>query len=510
MSALEHAGYRLETVRLLEQSAALQIDEMVTEAEAAALDEERSGGVDNARPKGGLFQRLLQSRADWLSRMLGLQYHQELFEQQALRVLLLLATGFFLLGLFAASQAFDRAESTVNFYWLLVVLLGVNMLMLLFWVGVVLSRLFGASSPGRFMLYPVAIWLVQKAARFARHTADSAPDIRALPADPGASTYKQSKPLDSMLYGRFWTRLQTAGDCGFWNLSVLSHAVWCAYLLGGLMMTLILLSLRQYDFVWATTVLSAEAFVSMTGWLGAVPSALGLGVPDTALAYDSRLGAVQAADGSRILWSNLLLASLVLWGILPRLLLLISALLARGRALSGVSADLASPYYVGLRQRLLSRMQSGSIIDPDQHRASKAATPGHAGSQSQLPTDYAVAAIYPDPSLPCPPTSLSWQEDLGAIDDAASEATVLKACRRASSPNLLLCVYLSTVPDRGIRRLVKAVKNEFAGRLYLGLLLKRDAETSRLEDWYGLAAALEIPLDDLVQIPISVAAGETV
>ncbi|GAA3967346.1 DUF2868 domain-containing protein [Allohahella marinimesophila] len=489
--SLRYTGYRLEFVRYIEQQPDLISPVVIGEAEAGALSEAEPNGQSSG------FERIARARASWLLALLRLDALHARVDRAAGQSLWVLCLLFGLLGAGAAAQGFDLAQHTVNFFWLLVVLLGVHTAALLFWLLALIGRQLRATAVKTPMLQVLALWLVRKLSRLFAHEAPEA-NQEARSAQP---------PLSVTTVSSVWARLQSRGALGFWNVSVLSHAIWAAYLIGGFAMTLILLSLRQYDFIWATTVLSAEAFEQMTLLLGELPRLLGVAVPDAQVVRISRAGidsSPEIAGASRVLWSNLLLASLIIWGLLPRTILLIVSLTGRVAALRTVAVDFASPYYVALRQQLLTGFQRGGVIDPDRRSVPEAEV-GHVSSVPvALPDTYDIAAIYLDPQLHWPPAMLQPQNNLGCIDDAASEQAVMAAAADTSSAHLVLWSHLSTVPDRGVRRIVQALKRHFRGRLHLGLLTPADrpADASRLEDWYRLAAATDISLDDLIQLPL--------
>ena len=67
---------------------------------------------------------------------------------------------------------------------------------------------------------------------------------------------------------------------GRWALSTISHCVWLAYLAGCLVVVVLLLSTRQYDFAWETTILSEPVYVRMARLIALPVQALGFAVPD--------------------------------------------------------------------------------------------------------------------------------------------------------------------------------------------------------------------------------------
>ena len=67
------------------------------------------------------------------------------------------------------------------------------------------------------------------------------------------------------------------------------HQLWLATLIGMLFAILFLLIVRQYSFCWESTLLSDGTLMTLTKWLGWLPSMVGFSVPDAEAVRQSRL-----------------------------------------------------------------------------------------------------------------------------------------------------------------------------------------------------------------------------
>ena len=234
----------------------------------------------------------------------------------ALSVLLGVAV---LVGSGAASAALGAGLQPVNVVLALVVLLGVNLVSLAFWL---LSLFIGVGSGGG--LAQCWQWLVRKLA--------TGPEV-------------------ALAGQAWWSIWQQAGGLR-WVLSSVTHACW---LLASLTMLVVLsftLSIRHFSFAWETTLLSADNFVALTQILGAVPQWFGFAVPDSETVRASGHLLSNSAQ-AQALWSSWLMCALICYGLIPRALLFITSLLMVARAWPRTQPQLMSPYY----QALLAKMQ---------------------------------------------------------------------------------------------------------------------------------------------------------
>ncbi|MCG5516084.1 MULTISPECIES: DUF2868 domain-containing protein [unclassified Ectothiorhodospira] len=252
-------------------------------------------------------------------------------------ILALLLAG--LVGMGAASASLGAPlmddGSRVNIFWTLGSLLGVQTLMLLLWLLVMLLL----PRAGGGLLGHGVLGVGGGLARWLSRAQAHELAVRAL----------------INLLGR--------GGLARWSAGSVTHLLWAAFGAGALLMCIWSLSVRQYDFAWGTTLLSETHFITLIHTLGALPSWLGIPVPDEALIHASRLGVSEGAGG-RIAWSGFLLGSLLFYGLLPRLLLGLLCLGLARRSAARSRADLTAPGYARLAPRLQPDHHRLGVIDP--------------------------------------------------------------------------------------------------------------------------------------------------
>lgn len=432
-----------------------------------------------AQGSGGIEQRIIE-RARQLAGEAKIHAHLQRVRHIARLCLygaLLLAL---LLGALASLQAFDQGRAVVNFYWLLLVLLGFNLVSLLFW----LVGLWASNTPAASTLGQSAAWLV-------RRWAGSGPS--------GTGGQVANAWLGVMLQGRI----------GRWSLSTLGHGLWAGYLLGGLAMILLLLSARQYDFVWETTLLGEHAFVPLTQALAWLPAQLGLATPSLEQIQQSRLGADSALlANARQAWAALLIACLVLYGLAPRLVLAALCRLLQRRALQQFRLDTSRAYYVHLRQRLVPITSSIGIVDSDDQALGESSESATLPAQQSPPTDTPWLGIELDANTPWPPLSIDQNHDLGCVNDRADQHRALSQVGKLGP--MVLAVAMGRSPDRGLARFIGDIVSSRTAETWLVLLDSnaelpslRGKQDARMVDWYRLAARCGVDADRVCRLHTS-------
>lgn len=234
----------------------------------------------------------------------------------ALIVLLVIAV---MVGGSAAFAALGAELQSVNVVSALVVLLGVNLVSLTFWL---LSLFIGVGSGG--WLAQIWRWLVRKLA--------TGPEVA--------------------LVGQAWWSIWHQAGGLRWVHSSVTHACWLVASLTMLVVLSFTLSIRHFSFAWETTLLSADSFVALTQFVGAVPQWFGFAIPDSETVRASGHLSKNSAQ-AQALWASWLTGALVCYGVIPRALLSIASLLMVARAWPLTQPQLKSPYY----QALLAKMQ---------------------------------------------------------------------------------------------------------------------------------------------------------
>jgi hypothetical protein len=451
-------------------------------AEALRLEEDRLGRIlddpvadARAREAGGDFEQRVVRRAaetaagrrfaDALERLIQVRFW-----------LVLLALGLALLaGLGAAAAVFGQ-DATVNIGWALAALLGLQLLMLLLWIVLTVYRpRNGGGALGR----------------------------GALAAAHGLGRRLSRRP-DAAIVLSASVGLLRRGGLGRWLASALTHGLWAAFCLGALLGSLFALSVRQYEFVWGTTLLTEESFVALVGLLGAPGQWLGWPVPDEQVVRASRIG-LEGAVG-RELWSGLLLASLLFYGLLPRTLLAGLSILLVRRAARRMRLDTSLPGYARLSDRLCPRARSIGVVDPhpvEQHGPDKPPR----GRPAPVVGAVLLIGFELERGIHDWPPRLAGVDwiALGRADDRAQRRDVLAALRARNEPPgvvLVLCS-LPRTPDRGAERFFASLREQTRAPVWAildegrQLAARGGARAARVRQWQqaGLRAGLDYVLE---------------
>lgn len=415
------------------------------------------------------FVHRLHDRANFLIRENKLQdtlQHPHQHFVYAQRVCLFLAL---LLGGLAASQAVSES-STLNIYWLLAVLLGFNFISLMLWSIGILMKIPGLSSG---IVAQLVSWL----------------------------PFRQHKELTiSSLASRAWWERYLTGRIGKWRISALTHKFWLVYLASGLALLILMMLAKQYNFTWGTTLLPDSSLPQITRLLGAPLEAIGLPVPQDEQITVSRIGIKGQDTETRTAWAGFLMGVLLLYGIVPRILVLGLSLLMQHWYQRRFKLDLYLPYYITLRQQLMGSQMETAVIDADPYakksHIQQASDVRRPIQKSTLPLNAIALGIELDASVRWP-NGISCRTN---IIDQNSQDQALLTIRKLKEP-LLLGVAAHRLPDRGVQRLIKELVDNAAQKPWL-ILLKQNASipiaSTRELAWFRLAEACGIPADQVI------------
>ncbi len=376
---------------------------------------------------------------------------------------------------------------TINIYWLLLLLLGFNLLSMLLWLTGISLNMNGLTAG---VLARLTSWL------------------------PGyleskSSFSNQSGKQVSRQADRAWLACHFAGGVGKWQLSKITHQLWLVYLLTGLAFLVLLLMLRQYDFVWGTTLLSDTAFVKLTEVLSAPLEVIGFATPSADQVQDTRVGLAQTLTVEhRSRWAQFLLGALLCFGIVPRLLLWSWSALMSGYARRHFALDYYLPYYVSLRQQLMPLASHGQIIDADTSAPVISETPAKTSSITPvphtLPDETQWVAVELGDNISWPPLSISAGKNLGQVVDRDSLRTILQHLQSNGCPVVAVAVSSARPPDRGVQRTIASLVSSSELR-WLVLLQSHEDEpvsSTRLAAWYRLAEACKVPADHVISMSL--------
>ncbi len=371
------------------------------------------------------------------------------------------------LGLFTLLQA-----NVVNFFYVLVCLLGFHTIMLISWLVLTVIN-HSKHSTNWFASFVSPSYLIR-----------GRDDV----TQAAVKLYEQ--------------QLQHSGM--HWYLGRFSHQLWLATLTGMLLAILFLLVVRQYSFSWESTLLSDQALITLTQLLGWLPSMVGFDIPNDAAIIQSRLVTEALPLAIARQWAGLLIGSLLMYGIVPRALAWIfCALMFRRKKMR---LDIKLPYY----QKIINFWQR-QVIDADDfvEVAAPIAPKAIVSSAKKL-----VALLeYPSDD------DLWWQaglmdssesvEDFGIIDDRDDMAR-LTAYLTAHPVQVLLGIHQKALPDRGTLRKIDQIASQAQAGLIVQLLGREDglfnanltdngapdSQSVRYQQWQTALAERQIGLVD--------------
>jgi hypothetical protein len=432
--ALAHA------IRLMEEAGAL--DDASEMAQAHARQPSEQGRI---RERARLLARRLGLLADWDRLQTGLRIAAGL-----LLVLAYLLAGGLLTRVLGSGQ-------TVNAAFAFVAMLGVPGLALLVWV---LWALASAFSHAAAQPWSLGQGMLSLAAR--------------LPGLRGPHTLTLLRGARAMLREQ---RL------GLWVFGAISHALW-ALAFGLVLVTLLLLfSFQAFQLTWETTILDArffERFLQITGWL---PSQLGFAVPSQALVH-----APPSAGGSQaIAWW--LLASALLYGLLPRVLALVVCLAVWRQRASHLALDTRDPYFRRLVARFAA-MAPAPVIDTE-HAVPRPASQGfRARSPGQTARTVLIGYELPDELGGPPADLLALADRTHTIRGSMAERLALLGALAAEpgADALVLCSAAAS-PDRGAERFLRQVGEQTASCALLPLALEAAGSDNKPQRWADWLAA---------------------
>ncbi|MFW2177022.1 MULTISPECIES: DUF2868 domain-containing protein [unclassified Moraxella] len=360
-------------------------------------------------------------------------------------------------GLFGVMQV-----EKVNFFYILASLLGFNTLMLLVWLGYLLFA--PRNKPTLLGSFFSPSTLVR-----------------------GKDTLTQTAVE---LYQQ---QLNHAGTK--WFVSRISHQFWLASLLGMLLSLILLLLVKNYNFVWESTLLQNSTVVDLINIMGWLPNLVGFPTPSAQDIITAQMNPDITPQMVAFRWAMLLIGSLVMYGIAPRLIAwLFCLIMVRS---SRMKLDIKQPYY----QKIIDFWQR-KITDPDDSPTElKPVAP-----TAQVSTHKKLVAL-----LEYPVDDEFWYqfavghnvENFGIVDDRDDMARLTE---QLASQNVQVCLGIppQALPDRGTMRKLDSIAQHSKGGLIVQLLdfqkdfLPSPTELAQLktrkEQWETALAERQIPL----------------
>jgi len=285
-----------------------------------------------ARQQPQLSQQVLLRGQLWAER-LGLTQHLQRWHQLRRVIAISLSLLAVLIGL-AQVQATLALPSPISLLFALVLLLGMNSVMLLLWL--VLSLLQGGRRPASTQasgtsILRLSMWLMQRLGR---------------------------RPQHQQYQTALWSVAQRNKMIAP-GTAMLSHGYWLLVMLATWLFLFVSLSTNVYQFTWASTIWPAATVSSWAEVIGWGPSWWGVSAPSYA-----DLGPASADATNQLAAGRWLLMCVFSYGIVPRLLFLLAAMLLLGWRAWRAQLDLQAPGMATVVQGLKPRAQA-VVIDAD-------------------------------------------------------------------------------------------------------------------------------------------------
>lgn len=331
-------------------------------------------------------------------------------------------------GLFSLMQA-----DIVNFFYVLASLLGIHTLILLIWLGFLLfsprnkPTLFGS------LFSPATL-------------------IR------GKDTVTQTA------VELYQDQLNHTGTK--WIISRISHQFWLASLLGMLVSLILLLLVKNYNFVWESTLLQNSTVVQIVQLMAWLPNLVGFPTPTAQDIITAQMNPETTPQMVAFRWAMLLIGSLLMYGIVPRLVAWLFCLI-KVRS-SRQKLDIKQPYY----QKFIDFWQR-KVTDPDDSpQELKPIAPTAHISQSKklvalLEYPYADEDWYQFAVGQA--SSLNSIENFGVMDER-DDIEKLLAYLEQNPVQVLIGIPPQALPDRGTMRKLDKIAHTAKGGLIVQLL----------------------------------------
>ena len=294
--------------------------------------------------------------------------------------------------------------------------------------------------------------------------------------------------------GRAWRDFITKTAGGRYRLTLISHYFWISAITGALIGCWWLMVVRQVDFVWGSTLLTADQVRDLLGKLTDWVSLFGFRVPAADDIVSSRIDAQVYTETLRRSWGIFILGAVLTLGLLPRLLAVMIDLGAYLYTRNRLQPDLSRPGYVRLQSILMPLIYARTILDADNDTVEKSGALNARSSLSRvIPRDAAWLALEHKPDISL--LEYGIRTDLGVITSFEEQQTVLNRLASRSADWTVVCVYidLSLTPDRGISRLLTRLKDKSLQDLHIVFAVTARASTmqdsdlqARRTDWVQL------------------------
>ena len=406
-------------------------------------------------------------------------------------------------GVFAAMGSLDTSgEQPVNIFWLLGAILGGQTLLLLAWL---LLALVGGRLLRRFSIGGVIITTAGFIA--SKFTIGGDADGKTRRRRVGAA----AAAIANADFG---------GSRARWALGTISHLAWTAFNSGLLVSLLAILSIQQFDFGWETTIGSDEFFEEAGEVISIAPNWVGFDVPTEDQLHAARIDPTtgtlaDAGDPPRRAFSGLLIGSVVLYGLAPRIILFLACLGLWRRTRRRWRPDTDAARFAPLRRMTepqAVRVGTQSVDRNDLSTDDEQLVP----IEQRRTEGAAIVGIELDtPACGWPPPCGAPVEDLGILESREDRAAIARRLSIATTrpARLIAIADVATTPDRGISRSLEQIHQaaeepklqvvltggeRFRARVDAKALERRTDDWHTLVDDLGISGKLhELDLDNL-------------
>tara|TARA_R110001583_G_scaffold30866_3_gene106182 strand:- start:4028 stop:5458 length:1431 start_codon:yes stop_codon:yes gene_type:complete len=402
---------------------------------------------------------------------------------------LLFVVVFILGGLAVNNVLFASPSVSVNFFWAFALFFIPNIFMFVVWLLFFMQpQWLQNGSLGKLFLMLIK--------QFERHFNKS------------LNNHKYYQPLFLCYFN-----IHFGNALGRYQLSKLTHLLWLGYFCGATLMSIVMLATHQVDFIWQTSILSSEAFQSLTNLLAYLPQKLSLPVPTVEQIQQGYFTTdnLLEAENRRLAWSSLLISSLFLYGLLPRLCLFLLMNHSLKNKKTNYQIDLTDSYYVRLRQILKPNKTTLGITDPDDDLAvntiQRHVKPSQPEKNTLSDNHYAIAIELSEQQLDFAKQHLTSQHskfvnEITNACDHQSQQSVIASLQNIESHEIVLYVSMNRLPDRGLKRFISELTAIPQKEFKLFMLVEKNHHQQRDSDWYQLAASVGIMLDNISHIEV--------
>lgn len=406
--------------------------------------------------KGGLFHQQVQQRAAALAAEHALQTPVEQLYRVRFWLLMSLGVIALLFGVAIARTAL-AGGSPLSISAVLWVLLAPTTLALLFWLVLLVFGNQGGGVGGKLLTHLATHWPQQVLAR-------------------SLATWLQLADRHKVLKPYF---------------SLLSHSFWLLVGLISMLTLWLLLVFQQYHFYWATTLLSTTQLEQIVAALAWLPSMLGVTPPEGVIMAASR--ANELSDSATLTPSALLnhsevgrwlLALVLVYGVLPRLLLALISAAWLTVALQRAELDEHASGIANLRARFAPTSSPASVVDADGKIAEvrlRKGQPKHFGrGELVVSLDYEKEPDW---------NHTLWLNNAGVVASSNERSALLADLANNIPARIVVRINSQLSPDRGSIRFILRLQ-ESCGALAAWMV----GQGPYAEHWQEALAEIEVQL----------------